>query len=259
MSLVLIATLVALGLFLAMVLAIEIGRYLGRRRLAHEPDGALKGVGAAEGAVFGLLGLLIAFTFSGAASRFEDRRHLITEEANAIGTAWLRLDLLPAESQPALRELFRRYLDSRLVVYSYVEDESLALQKLAASNELQSGIWSAALAAARLPGASPQATQLLVPSMNEMFDITTKRRVAVQNHPPLAIFMLLGACCLVGSLLVGYTVAENKTRRWLHTLGFAFIMALAVYLIIDLEYPRLGLIRIDAADQVLIDLRASMR
>jgi Ca2+/Na+ antiporter len=115
------------------------------------------------------------------------------------------------------------------------------------------------LAAARLPGASPQATQLLVPSMNEMFDITTKRRVAVQNHPPLAIFMLLGACCLVGSLLVGYTVAENKTRRWLHTLGFAFIMALAVYLIIDLEYPRLGLIRIDAADQVLIDLRASMR
>ena len=97
-----------------------------------------------------------------------------------------------------------------------------------------------------------------LPALNEMFDITTTRTVAVRNHPPLAIFILLGACCLVGSLLVGYTVAENKTRRGLHTLGFAFIMALAVYVIIDLEYPRLGLIRIDAADQVLIDLRASM-
>jgi hypothetical protein len=258
MSLVLIATLVALGLFLAMVLAIEIGRYLGRRRLAQEPDGTLKGVGAAEGAVFGLLGLLIAFTFSGAASRFEDRRHLITDEANAIGTAWLRLDILPEESQPRLRELFRRYLDSRLVVYSYLEDEQLALRKLAVSNGLQLEIWSAARAATRLPGAPPQAAQLTLPALNEMFDITTTRTVAVRNHPPLAIFILLGACCLVGSLLVGYTVAENKTRRGLHTLGFAFIMALAVYVIIDLEYPRLGLIRIDAADQVLIDLRASM-
>ena len=178
MSLVLIATLVALGLFLAMVLAIEIGRYLGRRRLAQEPDGTLKGVGAAEGAVFGLLGLLIAFTFSGAASRFEDRRHLITDEANAIGTAWLRLDILPEESQPRLRELFRRYLDSRLVVYSYLEDEQLALRKLAVSSGLQLEIWSAARAATRLPGAPPQAAQLTLPALKGR-----KGKEAIRSDP----------------------------------------------------------------------------
>ena len=73
---------------------------------SRDPDGLAKGSGAAEAAVFGLLGLLIAFTFSGAASRFEDRRHLITEEANAIGTAYLRIDLLPGDAQPASASCF---------------------------------------------------------------------------------------------------------------------------------------------------------
>src|SRR4249919_3832924 len=81
----------------------EIGRRIGARRLARDPEGLAKGAGAAEAAVFGLLGLLIAFTFSGAASRFEERRHLVTREANAIGTAYLRIDLLPDDAQPAGR------------------------------------------------------------------------------------------------------------------------------------------------------------
>ena len=80
------------GLFLGLLLMMEAGRRLGVRRLAADPEGARAGIGAVEGAVFALLGLLIAFTFSGAASRFDDRRHLVAEEANAIGTAWLRID-----------------------------------------------------------------------------------------------------------------------------------------------------------------------
>ena len=92
----LIASLSAAGLFLGMLILSEVGRRIGMARLARDSEGLTKGAGAAEAAVFGLLGLLIAFTFSGAASRFEDRRHLITAEANAIGTAYLRVDLLPA-------------------------------------------------------------------------------------------------------------------------------------------------------------------
>src|SRR5262245_47987101 len=90
------------GLFLGMVLLLEVGRRLGQRRQSLDAEGGRAGLGAVEGAVFALMGLLIAFTFSGAAARFDSRRQLIVDEANAIGTAWLRLDLLPASAQPAL-------------------------------------------------------------------------------------------------------------------------------------------------------------
>ena len=85
-------------------------------------EGARAGLGAVDGAVFALLGLMIAFTFSGAASRLEVRRQLIVQEANAIGTAYLRLDLLPPGAQPGLREDFRQYVDARLAVYSKLPD-----------------------------------------------------------------------------------------------------------------------------------------
>ena len=94
-----------LGLFLGLVLSMESGLRLGRRWLARNPGGLPSGMGAAEGAIFGLMSLLIAFSFSGAASRFEARKHLITSEANAIGTAYLRLDLLPPAVQPGLKQL----------------------------------------------------------------------------------------------------------------------------------------------------------
>src|SRR5439155_1450024 len=103
----------AIGLFAAMLVALELGRRIGTRRLAALPPGTSWEIGTLDGAVFGLLGLLIAFTFSGAVSRFEARRHLVVEETNAIGTAYLRLDLLPVAAQPAMRAAFRRYLDPR--------------------------------------------------------------------------------------------------------------------------------------------------
>ena len=91
------ATVFTLALFSSMLVLLEIGRRIGLRRMAQDSEGARAGVGAVEGAVFGLLGLLIAFTFSGAASRFDTRRQLIVEETNDIGTAYLRLDLLPVD------------------------------------------------------------------------------------------------------------------------------------------------------------------
>src|SRR5512136_2423342 len=99
------ATLFAVCWLVAMLLMIEMGRRAGLRRLAQDPAKGTAGLGAVEGAVFALFGLLIAFTFSGGASRFDSKRQLIAEEANDIGTAYLRLDLLPATAQPALRAL----------------------------------------------------------------------------------------------------------------------------------------------------------
>src|SRR6185369_11884510 len=94
------APVVAGILVLGVAGCLEIGRALGLRGLKGDPGGALSGLGPIEGAIFGLMGLILAFTFSGAAERFDLRKHLIIEEANAIGTAYLRVDLLPPAAQP---------------------------------------------------------------------------------------------------------------------------------------------------------------
>ena len=250
---------ITFGLFFGMLLFLDIGRRIGLRRRAQDPEGAGVGTSAVDGAVFALLGLLIAFTFSGAASRFDARRVLIVEEANAIGTAYLRLDLLPASAQPALRDLFRRYVDSRLAAYRKLPDLDAAMAELARSTQLQGEIWTQAVAAGRLEGAPPAATMLLLPALNQMIDITTTRTMAGQMHPPTIIFVMLYGLALASALLAGYGMTGGRSRDWLHMLAFAVVLALAVYVIIDIEYPRLGLIRVDAFDQVLVEVRASMK
>jgi hypothetical protein len=246
------------ALFLGMLLFLEIGRRIAVRRMKEDAGAAGEGVGAVDGAVFALLGLLIAFTFSGASSRFDTRRQLVVEETNNIGTAYLRLDLLPADAQPALRESFRRYLDARIAVYRTLPDIVAAKQELAKANELQQQIWRQAVAASRTEGAPPAAPILLLPALNAMIDITTTRTMATLMHPPAVVFVMLFGLALAASLLAGYGMTGSKVRSWFHMLGFALVVAVSVYVILDLEYPRLGLIRVDAFDQALIDLRQSM-
>ena len=197
------------------------------------------------------------WTFSGAASRFDERRHLIVEEANDIGTAWLRIDLLPEHRQPAVRDLFRQYLDSRLATYRNIPDTDAAREELARSVKLQQEIWNQAVKGAAESGSQP-AHVLLLPALNAMIDITTTRYMATQIHPPAIIFVMLAALALAGATLVGYGMASGKKRGWLHMVSFAAVLAVAFYVILDIEYPRLGLIRVDAIDQVLVDLRESM-
>ena len=257
MDLRLVAILSAGGLFVGMVVLLELGRRLGCRRLKEDEEGARAGLGTVEGAVFALMGLLIAFTFSGAATRFDARRQMIVDEANAIGTAWLRLDLLPPAAQPELRNLLRRYLDGRLAVYEKFRDLEAARAELNQVNALQAQIWTRAVAACQ---ESPNPLQAqLVPALNEMFDLAASRIAATRIHQPVIIFVMLGLLALMSALLAGYAMAGGKSRSWIHMLGFALVLAATVYVILDLELPRLGFIRVDALDQVLREVRESMK
>jgi hypothetical protein len=259
MDQILTATILAVVLFFGILLLLEVGRRIGERRLAQDPEGARIGTGVVEGAVFALIGLLIAFTFSGAASRFDDRRDLVVEETNAIGTAYLRLDLLPEDLQPQMRELFRRYLDARIAVYRRLPDLAAAMAELEVADSLQGQIWRQAVAASRFEGIAPDAVKLLLPALNDMIDITTVRTMAARQHPPSVVFAMLVVMILAGALFAGYGMAGGKSRNWLHSLGFALVISVAVYIIIDLEYPRLGLIQVDDFDQALVELRETMR
>jgi len=253
----LIAALFAVGLFAGVYACLRAGWRLGRRRLHKHGEEGFAGLGALEGGVFGLAGLLIAFTFTSAASRFDARRDLITKQANAIGTAWLRLDLLPAGHRAEIQGLFRAWMDELLAMRGHLGAATVVEASLARLAEMQEAIWTKSVAGARSDPTVP-ATQVLLPALNDMFDTTSDRVLATRRHPPGAIFVLLTVFVLASALMAGYGMARAKETSRLHTIGFAAVMALAVYLILDLEYPRLGLVRVDRFDQALIELRATM-
>ena len=244
-------------LFLGMLILLEIGRRLGVRRRPKESEGERGSLGTVEGAVFALFGLLMAFTFSGAASRFNEKRMLVAEEANDIETAYLRLELVP-QAQPKLQELFRRYVDSRLETYHRLPNMTAATLEMANSKRIQAEIWTDAVAATRVSGSHPAAGWLLLPALNNMIDITTTRTMALQQHPPRIIYVLLFALGLICSVLAGYRMSTGQHRSWLHILGFTVITVTVVYVMLDAEYPRAGLIRLESADQALLEVRAHM-
>ena len=237
----------ALLLFPAMILLLELGRRLRRS------GSTATGSSAIEGAIFGLFGLLLAFTFSGAVSRYDNHRLLLTEEVNDIGTAYLRLDLLPPQMQPELRQLFRDYTNSRLGLFDAVGDE-ITPETL----RLQGTIWQRATTAASSPGASLDAVKLLLPAINDMIDITSTRQNAFNMHPPPVVYWLLFAFSGGAALMAGYSMKPGG-RDWVYSVALALAVTLTVYTILDVEYPRRGLIRLDDHDRMLISLRESMK
>ena len=245
------------GLFLLILLFVWIGRWVGTLRAAQETERERVGLVTVETALYALLGLMLAFTFSGASNRFDTRRAQTVQEANAIGTAYLRLDLLPAAAQPALRMKFRAYTDARMAVYGALPDMKASDAHAARAVKWQAEIWTDSVAALR--NAPPQASLLVIPALNDMIDITTTRAIALRTHTPGVILGALVVLTLACSLLVGYGLAGGKPFATnFHMLGFALMMTVTLYVILDLDHPRVGLITLDYVDQAFKDLRASM-
>jgi hypothetical protein len=239
-----------------MLLTLEAGRRIGRRR--RETDTDRSNLSTIEGAMFAVFGLLMALTFTGATSRFNEKRMLIAQEVNTIQTAYLRLEMLPQEQRLALQELFRRYVDSRLEAYRRMPDAQAAATAIAESQRLQQLIWTTAVTASEVPGAHRDAGKLLLPALNNMIDITTVRAMSLQIHPPTIVYVLLFSVALMCALLAGYRMASAPHRSWLHIFGFTVITVVVVYVILDLDYLREGLIRLQTADQLLLKAREAM-
>lgn len=233
-------------LFPAMLILLELGR---RFRLSRK--GPVQS-NAVEGAIFALFGLLLAFTFSGAVTRYDAHRQLLTEETNDIGTAYLRLDLLPPQTQPVLRQLFRDYTTSRLHLFEAVSEEVSP-----ESQRLQREIWRQSIAAASAPGANVDAAKLLLPALNNMIDITATRQNAFDMHPPEVVFLLLFAFSLGCAFLAGYGMTATP-RNWLYIIALALAVTFTIYATLEIEFPRQGLLRLTGTDSTLIDLRNSM-
>jgi hypothetical protein len=115
------------------------------------------------------------------------------------------------------------------------------------------------VAATKLPNSHSDAGKLLLPALNSMIDIATTRTMVLQMHPPKIIYFLLFGLGLICALLAGYRMAGDRHRNWLHILAFTMITAIVVYVILDIEYPRAGLITLENSDQLLVQVRRSMK
>jgi len=245
------------GVFFGILLFIEVGHWLGTRIGGEQTAPPPVVFGTIETAIYALLGLMVAFTFSGAASRIDTRRTLTADEANAIGTAYLRLDVLSAASQPSLRDKFRRYTEARIAVYRVLPDIEASKANAARATALQSEIWADTVTALK---ETPASSLLVLPSLNAMFDIAATRSVILNTHIPPIVLATLVALTLVCALLIGHGLPRDRPAgTLLHTLGFAFVVTLTMYVIFDLDHPRVGLIRLDYADQALFDVLAAMK
>jgi hypothetical protein len=251
------AAVLAVGLFVALVVAQFVGLGLGRRRLARLGKDETSGFGAVDGAVFALLGLLIAFTFTGASSRFDHRRHLIVEQVNALSTAWMRIDLLPAADQEPIRDLLRRYIAGVAAGGAASREPERLAALIAELRGLEAEIWRRAVESADRDG-RPQVASLLLPALNQSFDLSNSRLSATRIKVAPGVMALLIGLALLAGLLAGHAQAVHKRADALHVLVFAALLALTLYFIIDFEHPRLGQITIDASDLFLAELLNSL-
>jgi hypothetical protein len=251
------AVAVSIGLFAGIVACMEVGYRIGRYNREKHGAAAHEGIGVIESAVLALLSLLLGFSFAGGMSRLDTKRQQIAQEANAIGSAYLRLDEVPPSEQPEMRRLFRTYLDARLLVYERLPDLQASEQELARAEKIQQEIWARAVSASH-DDPTQNVARLLLPALNEMIDITTTRAITMHAKLPLLIFTLLTGVALVSGLLAGYAMAKRGSRSWLHMVLYAFVIAVTIYAVLDLEFPRYGLIRINVADRALQQLRDSI-
>jgi hypothetical protein len=240
---------IALVLLVLLLLAAEIGYRQACKLRPKLNEAVITQVGTINGAIIGLLALLLAFTFAMALSRNDLRRDLVVEEANAIGTLYLRAGLLPESERSEIRGLLREYVDDRLDFYRAGVDENKLEQVNERTRQLQNRIWEAVPRVVQKDDRTVTAA-LFVDSLNTAFNFNAKRFEAMENHVPQGIFLLLFAVALMSATAVGYGSGIGKNRHRLATVMLCLIVVLVTAVIMDLDRPRRGLIKISQESMV---------
>jgi len=208
--------------------------------------------GPVEGAVTGLLALLLAFTFSLSASRYDMRRQVIVQEANAIGTATLRSDLYPEPERSAFRADFKEYVEARIAFYAAGTDKD----KLQAAHDLSTMIstrlWKRAAELAQDRDSIIRSNNM-VPALNQMIDVVATRNVAGLATVPDSILWVLFALCILCSSMLGSS--QGQKLPWWTAMIFIVTCSASVLLILDFDRPRRGSITLDTANSNIVALR----
>lgn len=242
-----------LGIWAILLIGMELGLrlpgWLDRKRDHDDAGGA-----APEyllSATLGLLALLLGFTFSLALNRYEARRELVVQESNALGTAWLRAQLLQEPNRAAMSGLLRAYTDVRL---RWSEDGT-ATPDLRPTAALQQKLW-AALGTAIRTDPSQQLTRGLMDAMNDSFDLQSARTVARRAHIPNEVWAMLLLYSFLAAGMLGHLMSNRPRPHRAATMLLLTLVTLALVLILDVDRPRGGAIRV--SQQPMEDFRASI-
>ena len=241
-SLLLFGALILALLYAAHETGFQIGRLRGNRRPPHERD--LAGIGTITTGMLGLLAFTLGLTINIAQARFEVRRNLVDQEANAIEAAWLRSALIPGDEGPAIKAMIEDFANVEL---AYVSADSFAAEPglIGRQNALQRRIWRTAQGIARLDPSSR--TSSLLTALLEMFGAAQNERFAFDSRVPADLsWMLMGGSMLaIGAM--GYHLGSSGTRQVVLTSMLLVMWAGGMVLIADLNRPRVGEIRVDPA------------
>jgi hypothetical protein len=233
--------------------SMESGYRLGRWRRSLISDEKEQPVGAMVASILGLVALVLGFTFSLAAMRFDARRMAVLEEANAIGTTYLRSGLLPEPQRTEVARLLRDYVEVRV----HATDAGQAEQAMARSEALHQQLWAQAAAAAERDTGSIM-TGIFIQSLNDTIDLHSKRvLVGIRSRIPLVLWIGLLGLAMLGMAAVGYQAALSATRRSPAMAGLVLAFSVVLLLIADLDRGQEGLLRV--SQQAMIDLQRSMQ
>ncbi len=230
---------------LTLFLAAEIGRRAGLLSRKRDRRRARVGVGTVQAAVFGLLGLLLAFTYGFVSSRADTRRELITVEANAIGTAYLRADLLRGPGFDELRPLLREYTANRIIGKDRIPDEELA-RRVALSEAQHAQMWKIVVRAAGHDGYDA-ADSLAIAAVNDVIDTHTLRMRAYSYRIPTPVVVMLITVAALAIALTTFNLGVSGRRGVGLSALMVLMIAAVMLLILDVDYPRSGLVRITDA------------
>ncbi len=246
---------ILLGSLVIFLAATEIGFRLGRRAHSRVNADAKSELSILQGAIMGLLALLLGFTFSMAISRYEVRKQLVLEEANAIGTTYLRAQLLPEPERREVSNLLRKYVAARLE-YVRVGLEGKKLDEAKREMDaMHKRLWSHAMAVGEQDPRSIT-RGLFIQSLNEVIDLYGKRLQALENHVPGIIIELLFFIAIIATGLIGYGCGVGGRRNFFVTLATSLLIAAVILVILDLDRPRRGLIKV--SQQRLVELQDSL-
>lgn len=231
--------------------ALEAGHRLGNYRRKNPDPEKAEPVGVIVGATLGLLAFMLAFTFGLAATRYDDRREIVVNEANAIGTTYLRAEMLPEPHGKEVRKLLREYVDVRLEG-TRLEKLSVALTK---SGEIQNRLWDHAVVVGKQ---NPESltVSLFISALNELIDIHSKRVwLALRTRVPNVIWLALFVVAILGMSLMGYHEGLFSNHRSLASVGLILTFSTVMLLIEDLDRSHEGLLRV--SQQAMVDLKNS--
>ncbi len=237
---------IALILVILLTIFFEFGYFLGFKRLVGRKD---EDIGAIQGGILGFLGIMFAFTFSMAASRFDSRRIAILNESNAIGTTYLRVSLLPDSMKPEIYALLEKYVEYRLI-YGRTTDLNKMKALTDSSEIVQLKIWRMASKNAVLN--NNWNSSLFLSTLNEMIDLSAERYEVQLNHVPEIIIYLMILLATISTFTLGFGCGLEKNRKFIFSYSLVVLMILVLMVIIDLDTPLGGIIRV--GDKSLSDL-----